>query len=224
MTISAGAPVKLLWDELKTILRLVGQIWGDPAYLYEGRVLEKRDARRLRAWLAALEVIARALLAVMAMALPAPSRGNGRRRRREKPSTKRQYAPLSVDPLPEDQAHPEALCDSDRWAGVVFRVAPDLRRRGARGAPRAPMRFLSARSLAFRFEALIRVAESPQPYARRLARRLRVAAERRELAARLLRPPPRSGPPNGSPPWVELVEKALAEARRALAAPAPETG
>jgi hypothetical protein len=48
--------------------------------------------------------------------------------------------------------------------------------------------------------------------------------ERRELAARILRPPPPSGPPDGAPPWAELVEEALSEARRALAAPVPETG
>jgi hypothetical protein len=50
----------------------VAHIWGEPASLWEEKVLFGRDARRLRAWLSSLEALARALLVVMAARLPHP--------------------------------------------------------------------------------------------------------------------------------------------------------
>jgi hypothetical protein len=109
------------------------------------------------------------------------------------------------------------ILESEHWAGVVFRMAPGVRIPSRSGAPSA-RRFLPTRSLALRFEALIRVAANPEPYARRLARRLQAAPA---LAARVLRRPRDEG---RAPPWDDLVEDAQALARTALRVPAPRTG
>jgi hypothetical protein len=91
-------------------------------------------------------------------------------------------------------------------------VRVTARRPGAR-------RFLPTRSLALRFEALIRVAANPGPYARRLARRLQGAPA---LAERVLRRP--RGEQGRPPPWDDLVADAHALARAALSVLPPQTG
>src|SRR5690606_12984261 len=104
----------------------------------------------------------------------------------------------------------------------VFRTPrkAGTRRRRARGArAAAPRRFVFTRALAYRFEALIRVAEAPEAHARRLARRLRAEPG---LAARLLVPPRACAA--GPPLFGDVVEDALAEARAAPAAFAADTG
>jgi hypothetical protein len=107
---------------------------------------------------------------------------------------------------------------SERWRGVWFRYASRVARRPAARESRRerdgaiPRQFVESALLALRFEALIRTAESPERYARRLAWRL---ADGRATEQRLLRPLPRKGSA-GLPR--DDVEAAQAEAR--LAAPA----
>ncbi|MBC7769439.1 MAG: hypothetical protein H7124_11690, partial [Phycisphaerales bacterium] len=78
--------------------------------------------------------------------------------------------------------NPEAWRTSFR-CGVPDRRS--ARRLGA-GAPRASVRFLSAWPLAERFEAMLRVFNAPQSYAKRLARGFRAGLVRVE---QLLRAP-----------------------------------
>jgi hypothetical protein len=204
------APEAPLWRELKTILRLAAQIFGEPAALLEDLVLPRRDARLLRAWLSALEAIARALLAAMALRLPKPTPSHHRTRRHDD-------APQVITPSTE-AATLAAPPDSERWAGVAFRIAPrtgESRPGGRRGA----WRYLFVRSLAYRFEALIRVAEAPGPYARRLARRLSFEPE---LLAGILRRPPRE--PGRPSLYDDLIDEAFAAAGAAVGPPAPDSG
>jgi len=77
--------------------------------------------------------------------------------------------------------------DSELWADVSFVLVPpkrtDRAQRSKRGKPSSLMK---TRPLAYRLEALIRVAERPEHYARRLAVRLHADPD---LAFRLLRQP-----------------------------------
>jgi hypothetical protein len=207
-----------LWEELKKSLRDAARIWGAPRDLWGEHVLPRADTRLLRGWLAALETIARALLMIMAVRLPdlPPERSPRRVCGRPKQTS---VAPRCS---PRGLFRPGEPYDSDRWAGVAFRIAPNAGS-GERGAGRRTpaSRFDFVHGLALRFEALIRVAENPRPYARRLARRLRAEPG---LAAVILSPAenPR-GANRGWRPLAELVEEALSAAR-AIGPPARETG
>jgi hypothetical protein len=194
-----------LWEELKALLRDVGAIFGDPASLWSERVLPRGEALSLRGWLAALEAAARALLLVMAARLPRPEPGPHVARRARPPAGAARPEP------PHEDAPDTETPGSERWAGVVFRALPP--KGGRPGRPAPARRFVSCRTLARRFEALIRVAEAPEAYARRLARRLYGSPA---LAARVLGPPPaRGGRP---PPWGDLPEAARTHAVAAAAA------
>jgi hypothetical protein len=189
---------------------VTAQIFGEPALLLADVVLPRREGRRLMAWLAALESLARALLLVMAARLPRPAPAKARPRR-----TRGSGAALDQN----TEEHPPSAepPGSELWAGVVFHAAP-RRRGGPRGPETPPRRFLPARALAYRFEALIRVAETPEPFARRLARRLWAEPA---LAADVLRGPDGEG---GPPPWDDLIGAARAQARAAAPVFSPDTG
>jgi hypothetical protein len=200
-----------LWDELKALLRALAAIFGDPASLRDDGAILRGDGLALRTWLRALESVARSLLLIAAARLPrpapVPSRPGGTASRSR-----------PIGPYPDDMP-PAEPAGSERWADVAFRSL--LPRRGPHGArARAEQtRFLFTRPLACRFEALIRVAEAPLPYARRLARRLHAQPT---LAARLLsRQESRGGRP---PPCRDLAEEALSHASIAARVFAPETG
>jgi hypothetical protein len=210
-----------LWAELKTVLRLTARIFGAPVDLYEERVLPRREARILRAWIGALETIARALLAVMAVRIdnpnpaPAPRRARARRLNKTIPP---QAAADTHAPFTDRSTALVRPYDSDAWSGVVFRVASPTRN-GSGGGSGTPRRFHFVRGLTFRLEALIRVAEKPEGCARRLARRLH--AQPAIAAGFFRRAKVRCELRSESPPWAELLEEALSLARTALP---PETG
>jgi hypothetical protein len=205
------AAEQTMWEELKALLRALGAIFGDPARLCGEGVLPRGEALSLRGWLAALEAIARAFLLVMAARLPR-SEPRPARTVRAAADAERAGPGAAEAPDPAAEAPDAEMTDSERWAGVAFRVLPAP---SAPSGPRAPLqRFVGGRSLAYRFEALIRVAEAPEAYARRLARRLYASPA---LVARVLEPPGRrSG--ERAPPWGDLREEARARALAAAAA------
>jgi hypothetical protein len=199
-----------LWQELKIALRWMAQLFGEPAALWEDMALRRDEALSLRAWIAALEALARALLLLMAVRMPAsPSARTPIRRGQRKPASAPD--PQTDEPSPNP---PDAPPGSERWAGVSFRIAPEAPRMGEGRfgrAKRRPRGCLPARALAFRLEALIRVAESPERFARRLARRL---GGESALAARILRPLRRRR--DRPPPHDDLIEEARSLARVAI--------
>jgi hypothetical protein len=198
-------------ETLKDRLRTFAALFGEPASLWAEQVVPRRQGLLIRAWLRALETIARALLLTAAAALPESalaSRPAAVRATRARANT----APAENDP-PTDEGP-----SSETWAGVAFRVLPCAAVARAKPETRPPARFLRAAPLAFRFEALIRVAEAPGRYARRLARRLRAAPD---LARHVLRPPP---PWDGRAVAPDEVGAALDAAAAALGVLAPDTG
>jgi hypothetical protein len=205
------------WADLAHTLRTVAALFGAPGELAAARVLPWDTARRLRDWLRALEALARALLVALAARLPdRPQRPRGWTARRHDPST---------DEWTDDAVATDAsLLESERWAGVSFAGSPPTPRSGrARGESGTPgsasaPRFAWTLPLAHRLEALIRVAEAPERYARRVARRL---AADPVAARRMLRPPPseaRSGPLR------EEVLAARTDAWRVCPVGSPDTG
>ena len=175
------APDTPTWSDLRVLLRWAAALFGEPVELLEAQVVERRQGLALRGWLRALEAIARALLVLLAAGLPTPDpqrSSSGPRRPGASPTAdaKSPNAPSTDD---------EAEASSERWAGVTFRVVPPTWRAPGPHARTAPARFVWTRLLALRFEALIRVAEAPERYARRLARRLHAAPA---LGIRVLRP------------------------------------
>ncbi len=205
---------KLGWTDLAAHLRAVAVLFGQPSDLLEDQVLERREWVALCSWLRALEAIARALLLMMAAGSPRAAQASRRGARR--PGRGRRERPLT-DGAPAERASSEDIPPSERWAGVAFRCAPRApQARVARRASEArSFYFTRALALAHRFEALIRVAERPEAYARRLARRLDA---RPALRARMLRAPRLA--PGHAPP--SDVKAALDVARRAVIA--PDTG
>jgi hypothetical protein len=170
-----------LWPDLAQLLRWAAALWGEPRALMAARAMDRREARELRGWVRALEAIARALLLAMALRLPEPSAKAPKapNEPRLRPAPVRE---LGYDPSTED--------DSERWAGVRFRLLPPASGGPAEGPCRRPFPLVPTGPLAFRLEALIRVAEAPGPRAARLARLL--AARRRAGAdptLRILRSP-----------------------------------
>jgi hypothetical protein len=203
------------WDDLKALLRWAGALFGEPADLFDERVMERKQWRLLRTWIVALEAIARALLAAMAASLPPPKPAVAPRR------TAKDDAKATVAPYAAEKASghdgPE-MPPSEQWAGVVFRCAlPEPR--GSAGRPRRePFRFVATRGLAYRFEALVRVAEEPLRYAQRLARKLSATPG---LASRVLREPRW---PGGRTLFEEDIRLALVQARGSPLPGAPDTG
>jgi hypothetical protein len=189
--------------DLAQLLRWVAALFGEPAEILDELVLEPRRGARLRGWLRALEAIARALLVLAAVDGPAP-----------RPVPFRPRAPrpfLHDDPLTDEVDEP----GSERWAGVAFRLVPPRPGAPSDAARGRPAGCVLTRPLAFRLEALIRVAEAPERYARRLARRL---ARAPGLAGRMLRRPARAGCPEFPD---DDVGRAQGWAWMALAPPAP---
>ncbi|NIR58625.1 MAG: hypothetical protein GWO02_03455, partial [Gammaproteobacteria bacterium] len=154
---------KPLWDALKALVRLFAQLFGQPADLLEEGAMRRAEARLVSGWLRGLERVARALLLVMAAGLPKPAPGRARRGRR---------APVTIPPKDETPSdlRPPDTPPSEAWAGVAFRALPP-----DSSGPSGPHRsrtLVLVRGYAYRIEAIIRVAEAPMPFARRLARRL----------------------------------------------------
>jgi hypothetical protein len=213
------APEAPFWEELRIALKWAGQIFGDPVDLYDDRARPRGEVLPLRVWLSALEALARALLFIMASRLPVPTAARKRRSAARSRARGANAVATSKDDLAKT-TEPEGTPGSERWAGVVFRVLPPLRAERRRGPKLSHLwQALPTRALAYRFEALIRVAENPTPFAQRLARRLRAKPE---LAERVLEGASnRSG---RSKTWVDLIDDARALAHKAASAFRTETG
>jgi hypothetical protein len=210
MTTADDTPNDTFWEALKDLLHGFAGLFGEPAALFALHAVPRRQGQLIRAWLAALEAIARGLLLMAAAALPASAVAPRHRPAGRAPIRRRPRPAAAVDDPSADDV------SSERWAGVAFRALSSSGS-GSRGTSREPRRFIATAPLALRFEALLRVAEAPEPFARRLARRLRAAPA---LASRLLRPPPPTD--HRSVPGEE-VKEVLAAAAPAAGAFQPDT-
>lgn len=161
MTDAPETPDEIKADARDQVLWLV-RIFGEPRALL--RRLPHDDWRRLRTWIRALEALAGRLVRLLAAEIEAAA---------EAPPSKPSWTPprkLSGAPYTEDQ-------DSARWIGVSLRLSaartssPTASRRRSFGAPYVPDGGRSARGLAVRLEALIRLFENPMRRARRWVRR-----------------------------------------------------
>ncbi len=192
------------WDELltrlKDQLKWIDIAFGQPADLV--RRLPVLEWRRLRTWVRGAEELASTLIRALAA-------GMG-----EQPCGPRRPSAVVSERSAPDTDH----SDSERWTGVVFRTTRSDRSAAPAPTtgfaepfdssafsdpgiftdePRRPDAFRDARRLALRFEAAIRVAENPERYARRLARRT-------------ARPPPDRAQPSVAPPDPAMEDSAQA--------------
>ncbi|MBL8550779.1 MAG: hypothetical protein JNJ73_12415 [Hyphomonadaceae bacterium] len=165
------------WICLRYLLKCMGAVFGDPSQIAAPLTIPMRLRDDILSFLAPLERMARLLLLAEAARLPA-LKGAVRSPR------PRQTRQRILREVPED---------STAWR-VAFCAQPAIGRSAARR--RAPIKrpYLYADlpsdpvPLAARFEALIRVALNPAPYAQRLARRLDRNSLKRARAKRLFRP------------------------------------
>jgi hypothetical protein len=93
-----------------------------------------------------------------------------------RPRKPKDAAPPANDPLADNVGVAPEIPDSERWAGVSFVLLPPVRStriaRSARRLRRAPSALMAVRPLAYRLEALIRVAAKPEHYAARMSQKL----------------------------------------------------
>lgn len=181
------APPADIWQHAKEILRGLVALYGAPAELAAMGVLTPKQHGEVLVWLRPVEAIVRLLLLVAAAARPRP----------------KLRAPARPHPRVRRVA-PQDREDSESWH-VVFRVFPPAprprpragrtRASGLRDAPGTIAGTIaglpSPWPLAERLEAVIRVLENPEPYARRLAARL---TRRRDLVRRAATPAWRPDP------------------------------
>jgi hypothetical protein len=187
MTDAAATPLDAprLLCELKQLVRSFVAVFGDPAALYTERAMLRRDALALIEWLRAMERLTRALLVTLAARLPRPAPVL---RASTSPALRKQISALRTrrdaedhgdggttlrsptEPSPDQIA--AAIAQSERWTGVSFRALVARPGRASGAARSTPWRFVETRPLAYRLEALIRVVQDPERYARRLAKRL----------------------------------------------------
>ena len=159
-----------LWDAARYALRWLVNLFGSPAEMAGLEVLAPRERMDVLGWLRPLEALVRALLVIRAAEMPAPIRRTPRAKR---------SPPRSRQMVEHDPDKPES------WR-VSFRAVPAPPGLGSgRYAPGAELP--SAWPLAERLEAVIRVLENPDPFARRLVGRLRAEPGQ---SPRILCPPP----------------------------------
>ncbi|HYD86163.1 MAG TPA: hypothetical protein VEA80_01695 [Vitreimonas sp.] len=173
------APLEF-WRIAEAFLQLLHNLFGAPEDIAAQHTLTRAAHTLLSSWLSAGEAMLRRLLLIEAAAYPSPASPRTRR------GHKRVRKLMSFTPdKPEEW----------RVSFAAF-YGPSASRRPASGREmtgqggEAPARlggFASAWPLAERFEAMIRVFNAPQAYARRLARRLRADPG---CAGRILRAPP----------------------------------
>lgn len=207
------------WAELAALLRQTAAMFGSPGEIAEERAAPLTVVRAISLWLGALEAMARALLVRLALGLPRPV--PARRRALDATRGTRGREPL---------AGGDALLESERWTGVWFAGVPrascehgegrgrTVADEAAPGLTGGAPRLAWTAPLARRFEALIRVAEAPERYAGRIARRL---LKDMNDAWRILRPPPEAGPAVHER---EAVARAQAQAWLALEGFRNDTG
>lgn len=143
-------------------MHILFALFGNPEDVAAKHTLTKKPYQLLASWLRCAEAMLRRLLLIEAAAFPKPNTRPLLWAKRPRTRTLRYFQAEK----PED------------WR-VSFRCfdPPALAaRRKRRG--KTEKRFYSAWPLAERYEALLRVFENPEPFARRLARRLHAVAHR----------------------------------------------
>jgi len=153
------APIAL-WRAAEALITALFNLFGAPEQIAAQHTLTKDTRALLLTWLRAAEAIVRRLIFIEASKLPADGPPPSRRHAAKMPAIR------ARQPSAFDSSNPES------WR-VTFRCSvadrQNSRRRSRRH--RAP-RPIFARSIAERFEALLRAFNSPLPFARRLAQRL----------------------------------------------------
>jgi hypothetical protein len=157
----------------KERIETVAHLFGAPAELARTGWIERAVARAARLWIRLLEVMACLLILKLAETLVAPRTrdrgfgvgggGGGGRRAVLRDGCRR------VDASDPDSAH---------WRGIAFRLPRSAGLRdpvrgatpGAKSSRRPPARLVESLPLAIRFEALCRVAQAPELYAKKYAR------------------------------------------------------
>ncbi|MBL8551788.1 MAG: hypothetical protein JNJ73_17510 [Hyphomonadaceae bacterium] len=144
------------WDFVRHLIEVVYALVGTPMQMVSHFLVTEVWRQDLLVWLAPAEKLARILLLAEAAELPrtplAPPRPRARARQRR------------ADPRDWKKT------PSEQWS-VSFAMFTAARARG-RGRRGYRLPHLHPDALAKRFEALVRVALNPAPYAARLARRL----------------------------------------------------
>jgi hypothetical protein len=206
------------WEDFATLLRLAMAIAGAPVVLLARAVVARSEALEIRAVLRTLEGVARAMLLIMVAGMGGDATTRAARGRAARRGERR-AAPTAEEVVAAGEDADET--SSERWAGVAFRALPRPLGRRVGGETRAaPARLCSARPLALRLEALIRVAAAPERTARRLRRLLaaRGGSNGPPLPARMLAWPRR--PPKLS----DTLARAQAHAWVALGGAGLDTG
>ncbi|MGE0743155.1 MAG: hypothetical protein AB7O98_17605 [Hyphomonadaceae bacterium] len=178
-----AAPIAL-WRIVEAFLRVVFSVCGNPEEVARRITLTAKARAIMLPWLNAAEALMRQILLVEAAALAGSGDTHARRGMRQvrAASALACVSPPASEPAPLDD-------DPANWR-VSFKALPPTGRQNASARASAPRRarrdtrFHSARPIAVRLEALLRVFNAPMPYARRLAKRLRLAP--RLLAAFLV--------------------------------------
>ncbi|HYD86397.1 MAG TPA: hypothetical protein VEA80_02880 [Vitreimonas sp.] len=157
------APLEF-WRIAEWFLRTLHGLFGAPEEIAAQHTLTAKAYKLMAPWFSVGEAILRRLLLIEAAAYDAPAP-------RRIPRAKRPRKRRLVTFYPDDAAS---------WR-VHFRCMPAAERAVGTGAAQRPqnarasfgLQFRSAWPLALRFEAMLRVFNAPQAYAKRLARRLR---------------------------------------------------
>lgn len=176
------APIDL-WRVAEAFLQTLQMLFGEPKDIARNSIVTALAHRTLASWLRSAEAMLRRLLLIEAAALPTPNMLPPSRRLARKTLRVRRQAEFWPD-KPEDWrvSFRCFLTERRRLAGIWLGLTPTCQR-----GRRRSIQFRNAWPLAERYEALLRVFENPEPFARRLSRRLRAAPQR---ASALLQAPP----------------------------------
>jgi len=166
------APIAL-WRVASRLMITLFNLFGEPQDLAFRHTLVARDYKAALNWLRSVEAMFRKLLLIEASYY-------AKEVAQTKHRTPSKRARKQVSFLPEN---PESWRVSFRASEAPVGKGGSARLRRACVAERrapylAPTTFHAAWPLAERFEALLRVHNNPAPYAKRLARRLHVSAQR----------------------------------------------
>ena len=183
------APIDL-WRVAEAFLQTLHMLFGEPKDVARNSVVSALAHRTLASWLRCAEALLQRLLLIEAAALPTPNVPPPSRRHAGKAVRVRKLCEFWPD-KPEDwrvsfRCFPPTLRQAQRDAGGVAAGSVSVSLSLSK-AKRPGRQFRNAWPLAERYEALLRVFENPEPYARRLSRRLRAAPMR---ASALLQAPP----------------------------------
>lgn len=165
------------WSLARLALELICRLFGAPASLMRKRRIDSATRAALLAWLRPLEAFARRLLLIEAASQPPP---NAPRFTPKQPYLK---AGCGRGGFADE--------DSTRWSVSfkTFPAAPRAARKSKRKRAARNSEFMSSAALAERLEAIMRLAENPDPAIRRVARRLRANRGEAKRLAPDIKPP-----------------------------------